>query len=311
MDSKDSKFEYPAPKLVTSHPLVDGHHRPIELEVTWIVPGEVYAVFRDSKEARVKAGEIHALTFDIDPGSVNSPNFPFRFSDGVYSLERGCRRMLIDLDRQQRPSSSRAETRPEVLEARRAKLERWNVALTQLSTQLMRDIEELHVWATNAVASGNLDGAFNFAKRLEQMHYRPFYHWVKTMEIRLRKGMAPEIVACCNTIRLRVSLEQTVMFPLSRHVAEIYAAGDESVEMSIENRAALREQLKLFTSQLTDYLNKEDPYIKGIFERLSLAYAHLERGNLASIKDAKHELEQALRGIDNVPIPDHLRFLHS
>lgn len=206
------------PTPATVHLSVDGRTPRVTLDVTWIVQGELYAVYRDNAEHRIHAGEIHATTLDGDEIPLTegeeSRHFPSRYRKGLYSAARAWGHKLVDLDHVDPEKPGRFERRPEVLGARRDKLMRWQDATQQLINYHLALIHETRTWAEHARDSQTHSGAYTLVSKLEPLKFRPFYPLTARIMNDLHAGNLESILAVCSVLLARHDLEG-VMNPIS------------------------------------------------------------------------------------------------
>lgn len=199
------------PTPISVHLTVDGRTPRVGLDVTWIVPGELYAVYRDNTEYRIAAGEIHATTLDGDEipvaTNVDGLYFPSRYRKGLYSAQRAWGHKLVDLDHFDPEKPGQFERRTEVLEARRAKLARWQMATQELINLHLELIRESREWAEQALNSQTQSGAYVLVTKLEQVRCRPFNSVFKRIVNNLHTGHPDNVLAYCDITAARHRLE--------------------------------------------------------------------------------------------------------
>ncbi|MDQ5951925.1 MAG: hypothetical protein QG626_52 [Patescibacteria group bacterium] len=190
---------------------MDGRTPRVGLDVTWIVPGELYAVYRDNTEYRIAAGEIHATTLDGDeiPVGVGEGglHFPSRYRKGLYSARRAWGHKLVDLDHFDPERKGQFERRADVLEARREKLTRWQKATRELINLHLELIRASREWAERARNSQTQSGAYALVTRLEQVRCRPFNFAFKRIVNDLHTGNPDNVLAYCDITTERHRLE--------------------------------------------------------------------------------------------------------
>jgi hypothetical protein len=292
-------------KSATAHVLVDGRYELLTLGVDWIVPHEVYAVALEDTAHRIGVGEIHATTLDGD-SIPESPadsglHFPSRYRKGLYSIRRACWHKLVDLDHFDTAKPGNFERRPEVLAARRDKLQRWADALTRVINGHLNLIEQVKGWAENAKRTGDQAGAFSLVQQLDQLHARPYYGMCRRLMNHLHGGGLDQILAYCEIIAERDRLEG-VMSPVSDVVERVERHKDDpgvtigricSAEARSAHAATLRQTIEALM-RTGPVVDKNFNRAIGLFE---VTCEELEHG---TIKNTKVILQNAVTELDTM-----------
>ena len=289
------------PSDIRSRPLINGRNDVVWLKGLWIVPNELYSVSEEYQPVpnaeRILAGETHVLILDGDVmpafGEGDDYHFPARHQSGIYGPRRLVQQMLDALAEANPPRTSGAETRPEVLEERRQKLVRWEVALSTLIDALLGYTNQVRFWAVSAKATGNNQGAYDHARQLKVLVYRPFLGWFKRIINGLHHEDYDDIITVCNLIQIRHGLAQ-VLAPLSRALAR--AKRQHLAVATVMTADELSDQADTIMTarDLIAYL-ATDMKPEQTLKALDACAEALKNGSLA---EAKKELQRALKDFD-------------